>query len=162
MDALSGAFETNMTSDEILSLVRYEFTFFPEWKFESYALVGSTSNAYCPTLGDYADVMLVNLDSIQVAHDKIQAVLNGESSTTVSDTIDENNIEVIDDSQNQVTQDPGYYYDPYAGYDYSQDYTTDYYVEDPSQYYTDDVYNDSYTDDGIYSEDVYYEDQYTY
>lgn len=162
MDALSGAFETNMTSDEILSLVRYEFTFFPEWKFESYALVGSTSNAYCPTLGDYADVMLANLDSIQVAHDKIQAVLNGESSTTVSDTIDENNIEVIDDSQNQVTQDPGYYYDPYAGYDYSQDYTTDYYVEDPSQYYTDDVYNDSYTDDGIYSEDVYYEDQYTY
>lgn len=153
MDALSGAFETNMTSDEILSLVRYEFTFFPEWKFESYALVGSTSNAYCPTLGDYADVMLANLDSIQVAHDKIQAVLNGESSTTVSDTIDENNIEVIDDSQNQVTQDPGYYYDPYAGYDYSQDYTTDYYVEDPSQYYT---------DDGIYSEDVYYEDQYTY
>lgn len=162
MDALSGVFETNMTSDEILSLVRYEFTFFPEWKFESYALVGSTSNAYCPTLGDYADVMLANLDSIQVAHDKIQAVLNGESSTTVSDTIDENNIEVIDDSQNQVTQDPGYYYDPYAGYDYSQDYTTDYYVEDPSQYYTDDVYNDSYTDDGIYSEDVYYEDQYTY
>lgn len=162
MDALSGAFETNMTSDEILSLVRYEFTFFPEWKFESYALVGSTSNAYCPTLGDYADVMLANLDSIQVAHDKIQAVLNGESSTTVSDTIDGNNIEVIDDSQNQVTQDPGYYYDPYAGYDYSQDYTTDYYVEDPSQYYTDDVYNDSYTDDSIYSEDIYYEDQYTY
>lgn len=127
MDALSGAFETNMSSDEILSLVRYEFTFFPEWKFESYALVGSTSNAYCPTLGNYADVMLANLDSVKVAHDKIQAVLKGESSATVSDIIDENNIEVIDDAQNQVVQDPGYYYDPNVVYDYSQDYTTDYY-----------------------------------
>ena len=162
MDALSGAFETNMSSDEILSLVRYEFTFFPDWQFESYALVGSTSSAYSPTLGDYADVMLANLDSVQVAHDKIQAVLDGESSTSVSDTIDENNIEVIEDSQNQVVQDPGYVTDPYAGYDYSQDYSTDYYTEDPNQYYTDGVNGDVYTEDGTYSEDIYYDEQYAY
>lgn len=153
MDALSGAFETNMSSDEILSLVRYEFTFFPEWKFESYALVGSTSNAYSPTLGDYADVMLANLDSVKVAHDKIQAVLKGESSATVSDTIDENNIEVIDDAQNQVVQDPGYYYDPNVVYDYSQDYTTDYYQEDSGQYYT---------EGSGYSDNLYYDEQYAY
>lgn len=154
MDALSGAFETNMSSDEILSLVRYEFTFFPEWKFESYALVGSTSNAYCPTLGNYADVMLANLDSVKVAHDKIQAVLKGKSSTTVSDTIDENNIEVIDDAQNQVVQDPGYYYyDPNVEYDYSQDYTTDYYQDDSGQYYT---------EGSGYSDNLYDDQQYVY
>ena len=106
--------------------------------------------------------MLANLDSVQVAHDKIQAVLDGESSTSVSDTIDENNIEVIEDSQNQVVQDPGYVTDPYAGYDYSQDYSTDYYTEDPNQYYTDGVNGDVYTEDGTYSEDIYYDEQYAY
>lgn len=151
MDALSGAFETNMSSDEILSLARYEFTFFPDWNFESYALVGSTSSAYCPTLGDYADVMLANTDSVQVAYEKIQAVINGESSTTVSDAINENNIEAVDNNQNQVIQ------DPYAGYDYSQDYSTDYYTEDPNQYYT-----DNSNGDGIYSDDIYYQEEYTY
>lgn len=161
MDALSGAFETNMTSEEILSLVRYEFTFFPEWKFESYTLVGQTNSGYCATLGSYADVVFANLDSIQVAHDKIQAVIDGKSSTEVSDTIDENNIEVIEDSQNQVVQDPGYQSDSSTVYDYSQDYTTDYYYEDPSQYYTDGINGDLYTD-STYSQDVYYDGQYAY
>lgn len=69
---------------------------------------------------------------------------------------------MIEDSQNQVVQDPGYVTDPYAGYDYSQDYSTDYYTEDPNQYYTDGVNGDVYTEDGTYSEDIYYDEQYAY
>ena len=43
-----------------------------------------------------------------------------------------------------------------------QDYSTDYYTEDPNQYYTDGVNGDVYTEDGTYSEDIYYDEQYAY
>lgn len=102
MDALGGAFETNMSSDDMLSLIRYEFTFYPKWVFESYAVLGYDSNEYSPTVGDYAFAMLINDESVNIAKNKIEAVNNGQSSTTVDETLTQ--VDPVNDA--------------YASYDY--------------------------------------------
>lgn len=102
MDALGGAFETNMSSDDMLSLIRYEFTFYPKWVFESYAVLGYDSNEYSPTVGDYAFAMLINDESVNIAKNKIEAVNNDQSSTTVDETLTQ--VDPVNDA--------------YASYDY--------------------------------------------
>lgn len=102
MDALGGAFETNMSSDDMLSLIRYEFTFYPKWVFESYAVLGYDSNEYSPTVGDYAFAMLINDESVKIAKNKIEAVNNDQSSTTVDETLTQ--VDPVNDA--------------YASYDY--------------------------------------------
>lgn len=83
VDALSSAFETNMPSDQILSFIRYQFTLNPKWHFESYSLVGVSSNEYCASLGDYAAVALGYMESIETAKEKIDAVIHGKSADDV-------------------------------------------------------------------------------
>ncbi|MFR3431334.1 MAG: hypothetical protein ACLTTH_15160 [Holdemanella porci] len=40
MDALAVAFDTNLSNDEISDFIKYELNNMPDWKFESYSLVG--------------------------------------------------------------------------------------------------------------------------
>lgn len=90
MDALSGAFETNMSADNMLSLIRYEFTFFPDWKFEQYNVDGYQDILFCPILGTEASVNVGNTQAMEIAKDKIQAVCKGKSSNSVKKEVDPN------------------------------------------------------------------------
>lgn len=83
LDAISGAFETNMTMDEITQLVQYQIQAMPGWKFEQYVLKGFADMRVSPELGMEVSVVVPDDFSIQIAYDKIQAVMNGESSTII-------------------------------------------------------------------------------
>lgn len=85
IDALDSAFETNMNSNEIKSFIRYQFSHFPTWTFEGYSLRYDSSVEFCYALQTNAYVDLVQQDSVSYAKQKIQAVLDGKSSTTIED-----------------------------------------------------------------------------
>lgn len=89
--AIGGAFETNMPSKDMEDFIRFEISQFPDWKFESYSLVGVPDIQYCSSLMSVASVVLPNFDAIKVAHNKVESVINGTSSNDVIDDIDETN-----------------------------------------------------------------------
>lgn len=86
MDALAVAFDTNISGNEISDFVKYELTKMPKWKIESYAIASDGDNQFCYTSQAYASVVKQNEIMNKVAKKKIQAVLNGKSSSTVKDT----------------------------------------------------------------------------
>lgn len=124
MDALSGAFETNMSADNMLSLIRYEFTFFPDWKFEQYNVDGYQDILFCPILGTEASVNVGNTQAMEIAKDKIQAVCKGKSSNSVKKEVDPNIyspfLEGVDDMpmpqqspvEEYIEEEPVYYGEP--------------------------------------------------
>ena len=79
MNALSGAFETNMSTAEIQQLIQYQLSSSPDWKFVQYSLDGTGSTEMCAELGDAAYVMIPDESTVQTAKDKIEAVVNGDS-----------------------------------------------------------------------------------
>lgn len=83
MDALSGAFETNMSQDEITTLLKYQLQASPEWKFETYQVQGTGGIYYCAELGQGAYATIPDNRTVRIAKDKIMAVMNGKSSDTV-------------------------------------------------------------------------------
>lgn len=87
IDALSVAFETNLTSDDIKSLIRFQLTHWPNWNIENYAVAGTVSDAYCAKLEDYASVTHPYEEMIQAAHDKIEAVLQGRKASDIPDPV---------------------------------------------------------------------------
>lgn len=151
VDALGGAFETNMSSEDMLSLIRYEFTFFPSWSFEQSSVVGYQDTLYSAALGDYSAVTVGNTQSMEIAKRKIQAVIDGESADSITTVVDDN------------------LYTPYLDENvssYTPDYGTDsneYYDDAPVTDYYDsqtEVYEDPYanTDGNVSSsEDIYYD-----
>ena len=90
-EIVNGAFETNMPSKDMEDFIRFEISQFPDWKFESYSLVGVPDIQYCSSLMSVASVVLPNFDAIKVAHNKVESVINGTSSNDVIDDIDETN-----------------------------------------------------------------------
>lgn len=155
IDALGGAFETNMSSDDMLSLIRYEFTFFPNWIFEQNSIVGYQDMMFSPVVGDYTSATIGNTQSMDIATQKILAVIEGESSDTITATVDENlYTPYLDEDTNSSTStdtiDPNQYYEaPVTDYYYDPGY-------DPST----EVYEDPAisSDESVYgSEDIYYD-----
>lgn len=146
MEALSGAFETNMSSDDMTSLIRYEINETPDWTFESYALTGESDMQYCASLGDSASVTIPNQSSINTGKKKIQAVLAGKSSESVEDDDQDSYDSYSTDSDDEDTT-----YDD-SSYDDSSDTTYD-----DSSYY-DDSYNSDITyDSNMYNDETYYD-----
>ncbi len=88
LDALSKAFETNLTTNEITNLIKFQIQAMPEWKFESYQITGYGDMLNCAALGSEASVTVPYDESIRIAQEKIRAVLDGKSSDTVEDTLD--------------------------------------------------------------------------
>ena len=88
LDALSKAFETNLTTNEITDLIKFQIQAMPEWKFESYQITGYGDMLNCAALGSEASVTVPYVESIRIAQEKIRAVLDGKSSDTVEDTLD--------------------------------------------------------------------------
>lgn len=83
MDALSVAFETNLTAQDIRSLVQLQLGRWPSWNLESYSIDGWVGSAWCTKLQDYASVTNLYDDSVDAATAKIQAVLSGQKADSV-------------------------------------------------------------------------------
>lgn len=79
MQALSGSFETNMSQNEIKTLVQYQLSDNPSWTFIQYSLDGTGSTEMCAELGDAAYVMIPDQNTVEIGKEKINAVLNGDS-----------------------------------------------------------------------------------
>ena len=145
MDALAVAFDTNLSGDEISNFVKYELNNMPDWKIESYAIVAEPDYQFCYQSQSYASVVQQNDIMNEVARKKIEAVLNGKSSTTVEDpsgysqtASEDNAVGNTEELQSMGAENEQTDYD----YDYDQSYDdTDYYNPD-DQYYQDEDYND--------------------
>lgn len=83
LKALVGAFDTNMTTQEITSFIKYQIQAKPSWKFEQFVLKGDNDLRMSAELGNEVSVVILYDSYINIAHDKIQAVLDGQSSDTV-------------------------------------------------------------------------------
>ncbi len=78
MNALSGSFETSLTTDEITSFVKMQLEDMVPWTINSYNLDGTTGSALTysyPT--QYLSVMYPNWATVETAKLKIQDVLSG-------------------------------------------------------------------------------------
>ncbi len=128
VDALSGAFETNMSADEIKALLRYQVSFNPEWIIEGYAMAGNSDLLYCASLGTEASVIVVDDAYLQEGRAKIQAVLDGHSSTEVGSNDTTEPVGTWDQTEEPVYEEPDYSYsdqtsedDTDSGYYFSGD-----------------------------------------
>ena len=83
LKALIGAFDTNMTTQEITSFIKYQIQAKPSWKFEQFVLKGDNDLRTSAELGSEVSVVILYDSYINIAHDKIQAVLDGQSSDTI-------------------------------------------------------------------------------
>lgn len=83
LKALTHAFDTNMSTKEITSFIKYQIQAKPSWKFEQYVLKGDNDLQVSPELGSEVSVIQLYPSSIHTAAEKIQAVLDGKSSETV-------------------------------------------------------------------------------
>ena len=79
MQALSGSFETNMSQNEIKTLVQYQLSDNPSWTFIQYSLDGMGSTELCAELGDAAYVMIPDENTVNIAREKVNAILNDET-----------------------------------------------------------------------------------
>ena len=148
MDALAVAFDTNLSGDEISNFVKYELNNMPDWKIESYAIVAEPDYQFCYQSQSYASVVQQNDIMNEVARKKIEAVLNGKSSTTVEDpsgysqtASEDNAVGNTEELQSMGAENEQTDYD--YNYDYDQSYDdTDYYNPD-YQYYQEDTYEES-------------------
>lgn len=148
MDALAVAFDTNLSGDEISNFVKYELNNMPDWKIESYAIVAEPDYQFCYQSQSYASVVQQNAIMNEVARKKIEAVLNGKSSTTVEDpsgysqtASEDNAVGNTEELQSMGAENEQTDYD--YDYDYDQSYDdTDYYNPD-DQYYQEDTYEES-------------------
>lgn len=150
MDALAVAFDTNLSGDEISNFVKYELNNMPDWKIESYAIVAEPDYQFCYQSQSYASVVQQNDIMNEVARKKIEAVLNGKSSTTVEDpsgysqtASEDNAVGNTEELQSLGAENEQTDYDYDYDYDYDQSYAdTDYYNPD-DQYYQENTYEES-------------------
>lgn len=89
MDALSGAFETNLTKEEMTALIQYQLQNMPGWTIYDYSLKGYGQDAFSAELGTYASVQVPDPASIAEARANIEAVLAGKT-PEYTDSVEEN------------------------------------------------------------------------
>lgn len=83
LKAVGKAFDTNMTTKEITSFIKYQLQASPSWKFEQYVLKGENTLKVSPELGMEVSAVELYAYSIQTASEKIEAVLDGKSSDII-------------------------------------------------------------------------------
>ncbi|WP_300957525.1 LCP family glycopolymer transferase [Faecalibaculum rodentium] len=149
MDALSGAFQTDLSQNEIQSLIQFQLKEMPDWQFITYSLDGQGSTEFCAELGNNASVMIPDNETVVTAKKRIEAVIEGKSAEEVEAiNADPSEVPANDEpspqpeqavtvEENVTVQDPGT----------GQDTTYDQTVQEPV--YTDPGYVDpGYTDPG--------------
>ncbi|WP_276923126.1 LCP family protein [Faecalibaculum rodentium] len=149
MDALSGAFQTDLSQDEIQSLIQFQLKEMPDWKFITYSLDGQGSTEFCAELGNNASVMIPDNETVVTAKKRIEAVIEGKSAEEVEAiNADPSEVPANDQPSPQPEQDVTVeenvtMQDPGTGQDTTYDQT----VQEPV--YTDPGYVDpGYTDPG--------------
>jgi LCP family protein required for cell wall assembly len=116
IEALSTAFATNMSAQEMKSLLTLELMGFPEWNIVSYSLTNTSSTEYSPTVGDYTSVSIAYTTQIEKAKTLIDDVLEGKTISEVEQAASSGSIPV---SQEQTD-------DPYDNGDYRPDFYQEY------------------------------------
>ena len=149
MDALSGAFQTDLSQDEIQSLIQFQLKEMPDWQFITYSLDGQGSTEFCAELGNNASVMIPDNETVVTAKKRIEAVIEGKSAEEVEAiNADPSEVPANDEPSPQPEQDVTVeenvtVQDPGTGQDTTYDQT----VQEPV--YTDPGYADpGYTDPG--------------
>lgn len=149
MDALSGAFQTDLSQDEIQSLIQFQLKEMPDWQFITYSLDGQGSTEFCAELGNNASVMIPDNETVVTAKRRIEAVIEGKSAEEVEAiNADPSEVPANDQPSPQPEQDVTVeenvtVQDPYTGQDTTYDQT----VQEPV--YTDPGYVDpGYVDPG--------------
>lgn len=84
MDALGDTFQTNMSASEIQALIQYQMDKMPSWKVEQYMVDGTGDTLMCAALGQTAYVMVPDQVTVELAKRKIAAVMDGESSDSIT------------------------------------------------------------------------------
>lgn len=84
MDALGDTFQTNMSASEIQVLIQYQMDKMPSWKVEQYMVDGTGDTLMCAALGQAAYVMVPDQTTVELAKRKITAVMDGESSDSIT------------------------------------------------------------------------------
>ncbi|WP_301094177.1 LCP family protein, partial [Faecalibaculum rodentium] len=145
LNALESAFDTTLSQDEITSFIKYQIQAMPGWKFETYQVSGEGSTLFCPSLGQAAYVTVLDENTVALAHDKIQAVLDGKDADEVTEPQTE-------ESEGNLYQQDLTGTDVYSGTEYDGDYP-DYYdasqwdtsaagdMEEPPYGSTEDIYD---------------------
>jgi LCP family protein required for cell wall assembly len=171
MDALSSAFETNMTKDEMTSLIQYQLQAMPNWKFYEYSLECTGDDLYSPALGDIASVQVPIEESVTKARENILAVMNGETPNTDSVAeYDKSEDEITDSTSKneESTQPEQSEEEPVSDTEQEPVYEEPVYEEPvyDDSYYQDDTtwYNGYWQDDGSYfwSNGGWYDGYYEY
>lgn len=148
MDALAVAFDTNLSGDEISKFVKYELDNMPDWKIESYAIVAEPDYQFCYQSQSYASVVAQNDVMNEVAKKKIQAVLNGNSSSIVKDNSgysqkpSENNAVGNSEELESLNEEDEQSYSDY-NYEYEDSYDNTEYYNPDDEYYPDDTYEET-------------------
>ncbi|WP_276812483.1 LCP family protein [Faecalibaculum rodentium] len=149
MDALSGAFQTDLSQDEIQSLIQFQLKEMPDWQFITYSLDGQGSTEFCAELGNNASIMIPDNETVVTAKKRIEAVIEGKSAEEVEAiNADPSEVPANDEPSPQPEQDVTVeenvtVQDPGTGQDTTYDQT----VQEPV--YTDPGYVDpGYTDPG--------------
>jgi len=79
MNSLSGSFQTSLTSSEIASLVKMQLEDMSAWNIVSCSANGSGASRSTYSMGSRKlYVMIPDMSTVNVAREKIQAVVNGE------------------------------------------------------------------------------------
>ncbi|WP_304818277.1 LCP family glycopolymer transferase, partial [Faecalibaculum rodentium] len=129
MDALSGAFQTDLSQDEIQSLIQFQLKEMPDWKFITYSLDGQGSTEFCAELGNNASVMIPDNETVVTAKKRIEAVIEGKSAEEVEAiNADPSEVPANDEPSPQPEQDVTVnedvtVQDPYTGQDTTYDQT---------------------------------------
>lgn len=77
LNGLKGCFQTNISQDEISTIVKDQLNSMPSWTIKNNSLVGTGSYSSTYSMGSQElYVMIPNSDSVKDATDKINAVLN--------------------------------------------------------------------------------------
>lgn len=78
MNSVEGCFQTTMPYDGVTELVRDQLDTMPEWHVTTYSVSGTGARRVPYSLSTRAYVVLPNYDTVEVAKQKMQAVMNGE------------------------------------------------------------------------------------
>lgn len=79
MNSLSSTFHTNMSMDDISTLVKSQLDSMSSWQFYSYSLNGNGGQEYCYELGDEASVVYPDDTSISEFKTDMNAISLGET-----------------------------------------------------------------------------------
>lgn len=142
LKSFKNAFDTNMSTNEITTLLQYELQAMPNWKFQNYVLRGTNSSAVCASMAQELSVVMPEDYCVSIARQKIEAVLDGKSANKIKDEYDTGAAGVAEgyiEQENAQAQGSVYY-------DYSQNY--DYGYTDQEQYEEPSINEEPLPEDG--------------